>query len=211
MTANTSRPDHPTGGSVYQRVLGDDFSLLGPRLQAYFGPIPEGWVGVGRGVYRVAGSGIRLLRPVLAVMAARHVLFPEFEPDVPFTVANHPEPEGALGARRTFEFRRRTRVMEDTMTVVGGRLVDRLGKRRGLEVALDLSVVAGGLRMRSTGLALHVGRLRVPLPQFAVMRLDERTDPDDDSRQSVDVRVDAPVLGEIFRYTGDFVYELRKR
>ncbi|WP_019181361.1 hypothetical protein [Microbacterium yannicii] len=34
---------------------------------------------------------------------------------------------------------------------------------------------------------------------------------DDGSRQSVDVRVDAPVLGEIFRYTGDFDYELRRR
>jgi hypothetical protein len=192
--------------SVYQRVLGEEFALLDPRLQTYFGPISPGRVGRGAGVYRVAGSRLRLLRPVLALMAWRHVLFPDLGHDVPFTITNTPHSDGSLSALRTFDFPRRTRIMEDTMTVTDGQLRDRLGKRRGLEVGIQLAVVSGGLGMTSTTLALHLGRLRLPLPPLATMHLDERSDPLDPSRQNVDVRIDAPLLGEVFRYTGTFAY-----
>lgn len=197
--------------SVYQRALGGDFASLDPRLQKYFGPIPPGWVGEGSGTYRVAGSRLRLLWPILAVMASRHVLFPEFGHEVPFTVTNSPHADGRLSAVRTFEFPQRTRVMQDAMAVIDGQFRDRLGKRGGLEVVITLAVAAGGLRMTSTRLALHLGALRVPLPSFATMHLDERTDPADPSRQNVDVRITVPVLGEVFRYTGTFTYTLRPR
>jgi hypothetical protein len=193
--------------SVYQRVLGEEFSRLDPRLQAYFGPLEAGQVGVGTGVYDVAGSRIRMLRPLLSVMGMRHVLFPEYGRGVPFSVKNTAGADGTLSAVRMFDFPGRSRVMEDTMSVVDGRLVDRLGKRRGLEVGIRLSVVDGGLRMRSTRLALRIRRIRVPLPRIAVLHLDERTDPADPTRQRVDVRITAPVLGELFRYAGTFTYE----
>jgi hypothetical protein len=199
----------PSVRSVYQRALGEDFASLDPRLQTYFGPIPSGWVGVGTGVYRVAGSRYRLLRPVLALLAWRHVLFPELGEDVPFVVTNSPGPDGSLSAWRTFEFPHRTRISEDTMTVLDGRFHDRLGKRRGLDVGIRIGVVSGGLHMTSTSLALRVGRMRIPLPPAATMHLDERTDQTDPSRQHVDVRITAPLLGEVFRYTGTFTYELR--
>ena len=193
--------------SVYQRVLGQQFALLDPSLQTYFGPIPPGEAGVGTGVYEVAGSRIRMLRPVLSMMARRNVLFPEYGELVAFTVTNTAGADGTLSAVRTFAFPQRVRVMEDTMSVVGGGLVDRLGRRRGLEVGIRLSVVEGGLRMQSTRLALWIRSVRVPLPRIAVMQLDERTDPADPSRQRVDVRITAPLLGEVFRYTGSFTYE----
>lgn len=192
--------------SVYQRALGDSFAELDPKLQTYFGPIPAGSVGRGSGVYRVAGSRLRLLRPVLWLMARRNVLFPEFGRDVPFSVANIPGSDATLSATRTFRFPRGIRVMEDTMAVVDGRLVDRLGKRRGLEVVVDLAVVSGGLRMTSRRLAVHVRGIRLPIPPLATMTLDERIDPVDAKRQHVDVRIAAPVLGEIFRYSGEFAY-----
>lgn len=192
--------------SVYQRVLGADYAALDPRLQRYFGPIPVGRVGSGSGVYRVAGSRHRFLRPVLAVMAWRHVLFPELGHDVPFRVINTPTTSGGLGAVRTFEFGGRTRIMEDAMIVRGGLLYDRLGKRGGLGVTIRLSVASGALHMTSTALALHVGRVRIPLPPLATMRLREHVEDADTTRQHVDVRIDAPVLGELFRYTGSFTY-----
>lgn len=193
--------------SVYQRVLGEQFSELDPRLQQYFGPLAPGHVGIGTGVYDVAGSRFRMLRPLLSVMARRNVLFPEYGHGVPFTVTNSAAADGSLSAVRTFDFPSRVRVMEDTMDVVGGDLVDRLGKKRGLEVGIRMSVVDGGLRMKSTRLALWIGNARLPLPRIAVMRLDERTDPADPARQRVDVRITAPVFGEVFRYTGVFTYE----
>ncbi|RUR01715.1 DUF4166 domain-containing protein [Labedella endophytica] len=194
--------------SVYQRVLGPEYASLDPRLQQYFGPIPAGWVGSGSGVYRVAGSRHLFLRPVLTVMAWRHVLFPELGHDVPFGVVNTPSTDGGLGAVRTFEFLRRTRIMEDAMVVQGDRLYDRLGKRGGLGVAIRLSVVSGALHMTSTALALHIGRVRIPLPPLATMHLREHIGEAETARQQVDVRIDAPILGEVFRYTGSFVYSV---
>ena len=192
--------------SVYQRVLGEKFAELDPRLQTYFGPIPAGHVGRGTGVYRIAGSRLRVLRPVLWLMARRNVLFPEFGREVPFSVVNVPGPDGTLSATRTFRFPRGIRIMEDTMAVVDGHLVDRLGKRRGFEVVIELAVVSGGLRMTSTRLAVRFCGIRLPLPPVATMTLDERTDPVDTARQRVDVRITAPVLREIFRYSGEFTY-----
>jgi hypothetical protein len=198
-TAGSSR-------SVYQRVLGAEYDALDARLQRYFGPIPAGGAGSGVGVYRVAGSRLRILRPVLALMATRHVLFPELGHAVPFRVTNTPSPDGGLRAVRIFEFRGRTRIMEDAMSVRGDRLYDRLGKRGGLGVTIRLSVVSGALHMTSTALALHVGRARIPLPPLATMRLREHVEEAETTRQHVDVRIDAPFLGEIFRYTGSFSY-----
>lgn len=207
-SANARDQAGDSSRSVYQRALGADFSALDPRLQKYFGPIPRGWVGHGSGVYSVAGSRYRLLRPALALFAWRHTLFPEFGRNVPFAITNTPGTDGSLSAVRTFRFSHRTRVMEDTMTVLNGEIHDRLGKRRGLDVTIQLSVAAGGLRMTSTGLAIHLGRIRIPLPPAATMTLDERTDPTDPTRQHVDVRITTPILREVFRYIGTFTYQL---
>lgn len=208
-TASGDRQSPEVVGSVYQRALGSEFAKLDPHLQRYFGPIPAGCVGSGSGVYEIAGSRLRWLRPVLALIASRHVLFPEFGRDVPFTVINAPGPYGSLSAVRTFGFPERTRIMEDTMTAANGRIVDRLGKRRGLEVTIRVGVVAGALLMTSTRIALRAGRARIPLPRLATMHLVERTDPADPSRQRVDVRITAPLVGEAFRYTGSFAYTIR--
>lgn len=190
--------------SVYQRVLGDRFAELDPRLRPYFGTPPTGDIGVGRGVYETAGSRLRILRPLLHAMAWREVLFPEHGAGVPFTIRNTPRGDGSLRAVRTFSFPRRARVMRDAMSVRGGALVDRLGRRGGLEVRLDVDVQDGGVRLRSTALAWRVGRLRVPLPRVAEVTVDERAA---ETGQHVDVRLRSPLLGEFFRYSGTFTYE----
>lgn len=229
--------------SVYERVLGGEVARLHPQLRRYFGSIPAGHEGRGRGVYSWAGPRHRILRPVFSLLAWRRILFPEGGRDVPFTVTNTPARGGALSARREFAFPGITRVMEDTMRVVRGadgtpRLFDGLGRRRGLEVELELHVHEGGLRMRSTRLALRMplpiarrtargsgsGKkvkgsgaeararfLRVPLPRVVTMTLDERAHPDGDGRQCVDVRLRAPLLGDLFRYVGEFEYTIVPR
>lgn len=185
--------------SVYEHVLGASVSRLDPGLRAYFGELPPGTVGRGTGVYDVAGSRHRWLRPALAWLATRHVLFPEFGRGIPFTVENR----GDRTALRSFEFPGRTRVMVDAMSVVDGALHDRLGRRGGLEVELVLSVAGGGLHMRSGRQWLHVGPLRVRMPGLVRVTLAETAR---DGLQHVDVRMTAPVLGEVFRYAGSFSY-----
>ena len=191
--------------SVYQRVLAERFAELDPRLRAYFGRPPAGSVGVGVGRYEVAGSRHRWLRPVFAFLAWRRVLFPEYGHDIPFRVVNTTAADGALSAERTFEFGTRTRVMQDRMTVVDGALHDRLGRRGGLEVELDLTVVDGVLRMPSRRQWLRAGPLRIRIPGIVRVRLEERST---GARQRVDVRLTAPVLGEVFRYAGEFDYRV---
>ncbi|MEO5920062.1 MAG: DUF4166 domain-containing protein [Pseudolysinimonas sp.] len=138
-------------------------------------------------------------------MAWRHVLFPEYGRDIPFTIVNTTHPDGSLSARREFAFPRRTRVMEDTMTVVDGALHDRLGRRRGLEVEFALEVTDGGLRMSSRRQWLHLGPVRFRMPGLVRVSLAETAR---GGMQHVDVRITAPVLGEVFRYTGSFTYLL---
>ena len=133
--------------SVYQRVLGLEFGNLRAELQDYF---RAGGVGVGVGVFEVAGSRRRILRPLL-------------------------------------EF---------------------LGRRRGLEVRLRLTVTDGLLRIRSDRQWLHLGRARIPLPRFATVTVAESWT---DGSQHVDVRLRSPLLGEWFRYAGSFSYRYEER
>lgn len=200
-----------TGGpglSVYERVLGTDFDALAPPLQRYFGPIPEGFVGVGSGRYREAGLRVRTLRPLFAVLAWRGVAFAEYGTDVPFTIRNIPHPDGTLRAVRTFDFAHRKRTMRDMMRVVDGRLVDRIGARGEIEVELAVRVADGQLRMESARLALRLFGLRVPLPPVVRVLLTEQALPN--GAQRVDLQMVAPVIGEIYGYSGDFTYEVRQ-
>ena len=186
--------------SVYARVLGARLDELDPLLRAYF-TLEPGRMGRGSGVYEVAGSRVRWLRPVWSWLGWRRVLFPEFGRGIPFTVVNTPRADGTLGAVRRFEFPDHPREMLDRMSVVDGVLHDRLGRRGGLEVAFALEVVDGALRMTSGRQWLHLGPLRLRMPVLVRVHLTESAR---SGRQHVDVRMTAPLLGEVFRYAGSF-------
>jgi hypothetical protein len=187
--------------SVYERILGTELDALKPELQVYFSGHPG--VGVGSGVFEVAGSRRRILRPVLAYLAWRRILFPEYARNVPFEIRNTPLADGGLDAVRTFHLPGRDRPLEDTMRVVDGALHDFLGRRRGLEVRMRLTIADGLLQMRSERLWLHLGPLRIPLPRVASVTVDESWS---DGAQHVDVRLRSPLIGEWFRYAGSFAY-----
>ena len=71
--------------SVYEQVLGSQMELLHPQLRRYFGLIPAGHEGRGRGVYSWAGPRHSVLRPVFAWLAWRHVT--KLDPERPLTPA----------------------------------------------------------------------------------------------------------------------------
>lgn len=201
--------DRRTGwASPYELALGPQLDALDPRLRAYFGVIPAGCVGYGVGVFERAGLRVRALGPVFALLAQAGIAFPESAVDVPFEIENRPTGGGGLQARRTFRFRGRSRVMVDELRVVEGRLVDRLGTHGLLEVGLDVAVADGRLRMRSRSLALRLVGMRVPLPRVVTVVLEERTGTDG-AGQHVDVRVRAPLFGEVYGYRGRFDYWVR--
>lgn len=195
--------------SIYQRALGARFARLDPVLQRYFGPVPAGHVGVGEGVYDVVGSRYRRLgAPLLHWAARRSVLFPEAGRHVPFVVENTPDADGALHGARWFGFPCRVRVMRDVIRVDDDELVERLGSRGGLEVRLRPVIRDGGMLLRSRSLALRLRGVRIALPPVARVEVHETRDPSDAGRQRVDVRLRMLLLGEVFRYSGSFVYRI---
>jgi len=196
------------GQSVYQRVLGSDFEKLSPQLRPYFTGDSAGRPGLGSGVFTVAGLRRRILAPVMRYLAFQRILFPEFARAVPFDVVNTPRPDGSLRALRTFHLPERDRPLEDTMRVVDGRLHDFMGRRGGLEVRMALEIIDGNLRMSSVRQWLHLGTLRVRIPQLATVSVAESWV---DDHQHVDVRLRSPVIGEWFRYAGSFSYRYEER
>ena len=193
--------------SVYERAVGPGIRSLPPVLRRYFGPVPEGHVGVGEGVYEIVGSRYRRAAGALLRWSAQHdVLFPESGRDIPFVVENRAAADGALRGTRWFGFPRATRVMRDAMHVDGGEIVQRLGRRGGLEVRLAARASAEGMLLRSRRLAWRVRGVRVPLPRIAGVEVRETED--GNGRQRVDVRLRMPLLGEVFRYSGTFVYRI---
>jgi hypothetical protein len=193
-------------GSVYEKVLGPDIDLLAPDLRRYFTGGHD--VGVGNGVFDIAGCRRRVMRPLLAYLARQRILFPEYAKDVSFEIVNSPTAGGDLDAVRTFHLPGKDRRLEDTMRVVDGRLHDFMGKKRGFEVRMALTIVDGCLHMRSDRQWVKLLGVRLRIPQLATVTVAESWA---DDRQHVDVRLRSPLLGEWFRYAGSFTYGYRSR
>ena len=200
--------------SPWEVALGGRIEKLHPRLREYFAEIPEGSTGVGEGVFDVVGTPRVILWPALSVLGREGVLFAAWRRRVPFTVLNHPvvdyDGNSAVLAHRVFHFRFGDRRMEDAVTATRRGLVDHLGYGRRFVAKLELRVVKGALELHSTGVAVRLGRLRLPIPgRFApVVRLVERFD-DETDRQHVSLTVDSPQFGRLYEYSGSFVYEVR--
>lgn len=192
--------------SPWQRALGASEALLEPGLRAYFGSIPPGHYGIGRGVFDVVGTPRRWLWPVLALLGFDGVVFPVWEHDVPFTVTNRATDHGTVRARRVFHFVGGDRVMTDEIGITRAGLTDRLGGRGVVSSTLDARVEEGALVLRSTDVSLRLGPVRVSLgPLAPKVTLVERTDGD---RQHVSLRMSHPLLGTLYEYAGSFTYSI---
>jgi hypothetical protein len=191
--------------SPWRAALGGRFDELAPGLHAYFSPMPAGSVGVGTGIFDVVGTPRRWLWPVLALLALERIVWPVWQRAVPFTVANRYD-DGVVRAEREFRFPQGARTMVDAIVARGDSVVDRVGTHGLLEVEFALAVVDGGLILASTRTALRLGRVRLPIPRaFAPrMRIEERALPG--GRQRVSFTLDAPGLGRLYEYTGEFTY-----
>ncbi|MEP6481270.1 MAG: DUF4166 domain-containing protein [Rhodoglobus sp.] len=192
--------------SPWERALGAEIDDLDPALRAYFGPIPRGSVGYGEGVFEVVGTPRRWLWPLLAILAVDGIVYPTWAHQVAFSVTNTPSSDGTVRAKRRFEFPHTGWVMTDEIGITSGGLTDRLGRNGYLAATLSAAVVEGGLVLRSTGVTLRIGSLRVP---FGVLSprlvLVERTEGD---RQHVSMRLHLPLIGTLYEYAGSFRYAI---
>ncbi|QJU53574.1 DUF4166 domain-containing protein [Herbiconiux sp. KACC 21604] len=211
----------PAPRSPYELTVGSALDDLHPVLRRYVSAVPEGQRGYGNGVFEVVGSPRRWLRPALRMLAAQNIVFPVWEKNVPFTVVNAPlvdrDGRTAVLAVRRFHLGSGPATMIDAITAENpgpDGLVDHLGTDRLLRVRLSARVVRGELHLQSTRLEVRLGShfFKVPAllaPQVTVVDRYDDTADGGEGAQRVTVRVDAPVLGRLYEYTGTFHYELR--
>jgi hypothetical protein len=210
-----------TARSPYETVAPDVLHRLHPRLRAYVGAIPEGHVGIGEGVFTVAGTPRPWFRPVLALLALDAVMFPAWERDVPFRVENRPitirphrggtdlEARPAIRAHRTFRFRSGERVMVDAIAATPTGLADLLGRSGRLRAGLSLDVVDGAMRLVSTSVSVAMLGREWRLPSVIAPRVHLTEGFDDQAgMQRVSLRLEAPFLGTLYRYEGAFEYTI---
>lgn len=192
--------------SPWEAALGEAVEGLRPELRAYFAALPPVGEGVGSGTFDVVGTPRAWLRPLLRLIGGPSI-FPIRERDVPFEVRNRAVPGPGVAAERRVHLPGRTLTMRDeTVATTPGTVVDRIGVPPRIEVALRPSVQDGGLRLDSVAVRLRLGPLRLPLgPLSPRVTLTERFA---DGRQHVALHVDAPVLGRIYEYAGNFTYEV---
>jgi hypothetical protein len=95
-------------------------------------------------------------------------------------------------------------LVTDQFEAPGGRLAERIGI---LEFRFRLAVEQGALLFRQEGLAIWLGPLRLPLPDWLAIKIDAREGPagapgEAGDRTTVDVRVTAPTGRLLFAYRG---------
>lgn len=110
---------------------------------------------------------------MLVYLARQRILFTEFASEVPFDIVNTPTASGELDSRRTFHLPARDRPLEDTMRVVGGRLHDFMGNKRGFDVRMVLTIAGVFLTMRSDRQWVRILGAWIRIPQLANVTVSE--------------------------------------
>lgn len=199
----------PASQSPYARALGERLNDLHPRLRAYFLAVPEGAVGIGDGVFHSVGTPRRWLWPILRLLERRGVVAAGWEHDVPFTVENRSVGSRTMGIR-TFMLKRGKWVMRDAVVLTThGRVVDELGEPSLIAASFEVATSRGALRLTSHTVGIRLWRLRLRIPRVIspVVRLTESFD-DATNRQAISLTIDAPLIGRVYEYRGDFTYRI---
>lgn len=204
--------------SIYQRVLGSDFSRLHPQIQRRFGFSSADHVAsIGRGVMDEVWKGRFHTLPFLYVGTWRRIMFPETGRNIPFTIENYAFVDQfgreTVSWIRTFESRRRRRF--DAYMIYSearGRIVDYLGTHEHLAVDIDLSVDdEGGLRLRSGAQRFYEGPIAFKFPLLFSGIADVREWYDDQAECfRISVNVHNRTWGPLFGYHGSFEVEWRR-
>lgn len=204
-------------GSIYQQVLGSDFSRLHPQIQKRFGFSSEDGVGaIGRGVMERLWHGAIYTLPFLYVGTWRRIMFPEEGQNVPFTIENYAYRDSfgreTITWLRTFQTSRPRRF--DAYMIYSdrrGKIVDYLGTHQHLAVDIDLAVDSrGGLCLRSGEQRFYEGIIgfRFPMLFSGIANVCEWYD-DASQKFRIDVNVTNRTWRKLFGYSGWFDVEWR--
>lgn len=201
--------------SVFLAALGSEAARLHPNVLRYVtGPAEPGVIGVGEGVFDIAGSRLGRLNLLARPVVGPDLLVTTHERDVPFTVRNTPVPDergvGELRAIRTFEFRGGPQSFVDILRpgAAPGTLQNILGRARRVELELECGVTPEGfLSLRSRRAWLRLLGMHIPLPGILSVRADVVDGYDEATgRQTIHATVKNPIMGTVLEYRGSFLY-----
>lgn len=198
--------------SIYQRVLGEDFKRLHPRIQERFSLVSgDRRAAIGRGTMDDVWHGRFYTLPFLYAGAWRNIMFPERGRGVPFQIENWAYRDSfgreTVTWLRTFHTNRIRRFDAYMIWSEQRRgIVDYLGTHQHLAVDLHLSIDRrGGLRIRSGQQRFYEGPIafRFPLLFSGVADVCEWFD-DAEERYRIEVKVANRTWGPLFGYRGAF-------
>lgn len=172
---------------VYRQVLGPAWGALDESVRRFHG---DGTLVHASGSFRIR-HGCSWLSRVLA----RLQNMPRAGEAVPMQLTLTPLPGGEEW-HRSFAGQR---MMSTQHAAADGLLAERIGHS---VLHFQLEVRDGALHLRTVRSALHLGRLRVPLPLWLSPRVTASETPTPDGRIAVSVQVDLPILGLFIAYEG---------
>jgi hypothetical protein len=198
--------------SIYEEVLGSDFSRLHPEIQRRFGfSSRDNIAAIGTGVMEELWHGPAYTLPFLYLGSWRRIMFPESGINIPFEIANYAyvDPMGRETVTwiRTFQTKRPRRF--DAYMIHSKQrqcIVDYLGTHQHLAVDIDIRVDPnGGLRLRSGAQRFYEGVLGFSFPMIFSGTADVCEWYDEaQKRFCIEVTVSNRTWGRLFGYRGRF-------
>ncbi|AHM61568.1 hypothetical protein D770_16570 [Flammeovirgaceae bacterium 311] len=202
--------------SIYQKVLGEDFSKLHPKIQKRFGFSSENKIAsVGIGIMEEVWLGKFYTLPFLYIGTWRNIMFPQRGRNVPFTIENYAY-QDSFGREtvtwvRSYQFPLNKRRFDATMiySKQRQRIIDYLGTHQHLAVDIHLEVAQnGGLRLISGDQRFYEGLLGFRFPMLFSGYADVCEWYDDaEEKYKISVSVSNKAWGRLFGYRGSFDVE----
>lgn len=197
--------------TIYQALLGEQFSKLHPRLQERYS-VPMDRPFHAEGVMQIVANGTKLLQPFYRLAAKSRFLFPESGQAIPFHITNtahmNKAGEAEVYWERVFHFPEATRYFNAKMTVDGtGNVVrDYLGDPSFFYSDLLFDITASGhLLIRSGAQKAVLGLLEIPMPSFMEGRVIVEEGYDDVKEVfTIHVSIHHAVFGRVMMYAGEF-------
>jgi hypothetical protein len=181
------------------RLLGDDWHKLPPALQAHY----RWGAAVDRGAMDIEFP--RFMRPWLWGLRRLGALIDRPGAQVQTTVSKSVAGERQQWQRTMTYADGQTATFNSVMVHAGGnQLIEFINPVLGLRMAVHLDD-AGRLHYRGVHMVIQLGRVRLPVPEWLALGhttiVEEAVD---ERRFAMDFRVTHPLLGQVYRYAGEF-------
>ncbi|MBM0066495.1 DUF4166 domain-containing protein [Alkalicoccobacillus gibsonii] len=197
--------------SIYQKLLGDSFERLHPKLQERYSFQRDGKFR-GKGTMTDIRGARRWMYPFLLLLTRWKFIFPESGKHIPFEIKNvaYKRPDGMEEVKweRMFYFPQVTRRFHAFMTIDPARKVvkDYLGEPHLFYSDLLFTVTSeGGLSISSGSQKLIVGKMEIPIPSMFKGNVEVAEGFDDQLQVfTIEVKITNRLLGNLMTYKGYF-------